>query len=677
MRVSFKSRSIILFLVPLVAFIGFQAYSSLKYWELAKQESKISLAVETATLLQGYVHESQKERGLTAKFLTTPKGSDRNTAQAQLIAQQRQTDLALKEFENFYQANNVKDVTPEFHELLKAPLANVRNLSTHRQKVASGAEPLGSALGFYTSVHQRVLNAILNYSSHTIDPQAIAAVSALVMFSEVKERSGIERAKILVALNKNQVSVPLFSDLVKLKSQAAFALNAAQEFANEAQRNMFAKTMQDPAVLGAEQLQSAVFTALNEKGLNSPMDLSFNSNEWFEKQTAKIDRFLQAEQQLQQDALKIIDSHIADAFAYLWQRSIISLLVLTATLLIGYYIIRNTTASLNVASTGLVSEAETLSGRATSLTDTQNSTLERITTVAAASSQMTGNVAQVASATTEMSTNIANISAATEEISMMATQAEDTISLLNEQARQIAKEAAAGSAIASKAGSAGQTTREMMGSLADSANEISQIIDLIKRIAEQTNLLALNATIEAAAAGESGKGFAVVASEIKELANQSANAAETINDRISGIQSSVNDAINTIEELASSVESIDQRSARMAKVADETQTGVDSVTIAFSEVSRGVQDCAHSLTELKAGIEEISVATDEISDGSEGISQDMQTVAQAGISALAEAEGTQEISVKIEEISQTLDTLVTGICAGSAETGKYPSWRSE
>ncbi|KGX89190.1 methyl-accepting chemotaxis protein [Pontibacillus litoralis] len=58
---------------------------------------------------------------------------------------------------------------------------------------------------------------------------------------------------------------------------------------------------------------------------------------------------------------------------------------------------------------------------------------------------------------------------------------------------------------------------------------IDQAGQMIQDIAERTKLLALNATIEAARAGENGKGFAVVASEVRNLADNSKEAALDIN----------------------------------------------------------------------------------------------------------------------------------------------------
>src|SRR5207247_8583827 len=73
-----------------------------------------------------------------------------------------------------------------------------------------------------------------------------------------------------------------------------------------------------------------------------------------------------------------------------------------------------------------------------------------------------------------------------------------------------------------------RTTGAEVTQLAEQSTAIDDFVDLIKRISSQTNLLALNAAIEEARAGEHGRGFDVVAEEVRQLADESARAAEEV-----------------------------------------------------------------------------------------------------------------------------------------------------
>ncbi len=72
-------------------------------------------------------------------------------------------------------------------------------------------------------------------------------------------------------------------------------------------------------------------------------------------------------------------------------------------------------------------------------------------------------------------------------------------------------------------------------------------MDVITEITEQTNLLALNAAIEAARAGEAGRGFAVVANEVRDLAEDSAQAAQQIAGLVGEIQRDTQLAVKNME----------------------------------------------------------------------------------------------------------------------------------
>src|SRR5262249_22326550 len=163
----------------------------------------------------------------------------------------------------------------------------------------------------------------------------------------------------------------------------------------------------------------------------------------------------------------------------------------------------------------------------------------------------------------------------------------DATGQLTTSAQQIASLVANSAQLIDRAVEGARQTDGTVQKLAEGAQKIGDIVELISQIAAQTNLLALNATIEAARAGEAGKGFAVVATEVKSLASQTAKATEEITAQINQIQGATENAVEAIRGIGKSIKDVSVMASEMAQAVEQQRetTAVigNSVAHAFRE----------------------------------------------------------------------------------------------
>ena len=220
--------------------------------------------------------------------------------------------------------------------------------------------------------------------------------------------------------------------------------------------------------------------------------------------------------------------------------------------------------------------------------------------MSAAAGQTNQQAAAVLSAAEEASAGVQTAAAAAEQLT-------GSISEINRQVTHSAQitEQAVGNA---------RHTDSIVRALADGAQKIGQVVELITSIAGQTNLLALNATIEAARAGDAGKGFAVVASEVKGLASQTSKATEEIAAQIAQIQAATVEAVQAIKSITDTIEEISSVSTAIASAVEEQGA-------ATAEIARNVQQTAESTRAVTMNIAGVNQAANDTGTGSAQVLQ--------------------------------------------------------
>ncbi|MCR5747872.1 MAG: methyl-accepting chemotaxis protein, partial [Lachnospiraceae bacterium] len=184
-------------------------------------------------------------------------------------------------------------------------------------------------------------------------------------------------------------------------------------------------------------------------------------------------------------------------------------------------------------------------------------------------------------------------------------------------------------------------------------DKINELTEQIRSIASQTNLLALNASIEAARAGEAGRGFAVVAEEIGNLATQSSDTVNGINDIVAEVNNSVQNMSSCLSRALDYIDNnamadyakFDEIAEGYSADANDFEMNMTSIHHAASELSNSINDVSDSISGMNSTINESAKGVTDVANKTTDI-----------VSLTAD---TEQIVDQTEECSENMKSIVS------------------
>ena len=157
-----------------------------------------------------------------------------------------------------------------------------------------------------------------------------------------------------------------------------------------------------------------------------------------------------------------------------------------------------------------------------------------------------------------------------------------------------------------------QKVQERIGTLAQSAADIGEVVELVTGIAQQTNMLAMNAAIEAARAGAAGQGFAVVATEVRNLANQTAVAIDKVGRHVSAIQAASRTAEGDIRSIGRLVEEIGAAATAIAESVRQQDAATRSISSLAAKAAAATREAAGEIQAVAGYTGEAGNSAEEV-----------------------------------------------------------------
>ena len=528
-------RIALLAFIPLAAFLVGAVITATERFQAANAFVEMEAVAGLGTDIGALVHELQKERGMSSLYL----GSKGTRFAAELEAQRKTSDAkAARLAEVAAGVAGQLEGSEAAARLLKAK-EGLGRIASMRDGITAQSVSPPEAIGFYSTTIASLLAVLEGMERQSVNADLLRDIAVYLDVMELKERAGQERATGAAGFAAGRFSADLLQRFLDLGAAQRTYERVTLSLADGAMIDRYKTTMRGVIEDDVARLRKVAFDAF-ATGQAPGLDPA----EWFKAATARIDQLKTIEDAAAQNliaragqlhAAARLSTQAITAIIAIVLASVVTLaLVLVASVVPPLAAFTRTMGSLAEGNHGVDTPCmglrDELGQMATALQyfkeqliasdlSTAQGWVESVeqsrklkgkeALIGAFDSEMSGFLDRLGAAADELhslatvmsgaandtSERATAVASATEEASAsvqtVASAAEELSSSITEIGRQVhhSKAITEGATVEAKRAAA------VVGDLAESAQRIGAVVQLINDIASQTNLLALNATM--------------------------------------------------------------------------------------------------------------------------------------------------------------------------------------
>ena len=301
-NLTLKSKLLLLLAFPVMGLLYFSGLQGLQNYQRYHQMDKIEVLAVLATKVSSFVHETQKERGMTAGFI----GSSGKKFADTLPNQRELSNKAYKNMKSLISTINFDDYPSEFKQQLFKSTDMFENIQSIRTRVNNSNIKAGEAIGYYTKMNGMLLDGIVAIAKLSDDATITQELTAYSSFLLSKERAGIERAVGANTLGGDKFGEGMREKLNNLISSQSSYLKTFTYYATDENRNFYEKTLQGKSIDEVNRIREVMQGATDIGGFG------IDSVHWFDTITKKIGKLKQVENHIR-DNLRLTDKKVKDS----------------------------------------------------------------------------------------------------------------------------------------------------------------------------------------------------------------------------------------------------------------------------------------------------------------------------------------------------------------------------